>query len=1283
MDPDLTKELEDQLRVLADLVSQQAAALSGMSASMNQISGIAAKNNTALKQLGNTQQKENNSNDQYVAGTSKLQETTAKYREVTDQAIDNLVSAAGTGKNAILGFGKSVLSGQEGFAKYNSAINQVGDAALQLGKVFGILGTAVGGIVKIFTTVLEYQTQQADNIFKAYDSVAKMGAAGTITSREILDMGHNAGLTSLELDKLIEPMKTVRGGFVALGGTTSEGIKKFGEMTAVSEDVRREFKRLGMGDQERNQMMADFTSLMNQSGTSAKMIELSQGGLQQAGLNYARQMYILADITGQTVDEAKAKYEAQMANLETALFENKLDQDRIAAEKELENATTAEARNAAQAKLEKIKKDQEGYKTFTTALMQAGLTQDQITAAQRQYLTGAINDTSVQFAQWGIDLDSMIAKAKAGELKVGDTAQEVKEGFQKSVNNLGQTTIALDPQTAKNMGMNQDMIKRATQQATTDYRETFENAVGKIAMNAAGSGKVANDPAQVARNNLVESERKLKITVDRFAADINPLLGNTGVLQGFGAALTAAVAVLGAIAAFKIAKAGAGLVKSVFTGSRAVAGSEAATSAITAVTSKPSEPTSLTGVATKSEDQVTKGIQLASEPKSSVAGRLLLAATKGLAGLGAVAGPTLIGATKLSAAIVAVGAAVAAANIIISKVTIPYIAKGLSKFDKLDGPKLEILGTALMGLGAAFAAASGGKMLSALDFFTSMGEDVPLDKINQDVLELQDLDIDEKRVALNSELLVDFSKTVFLGREAAIKMASADLINNAMEGISNFFGGTTPYDQLKQFSELDVDGVAVKKNATSFKLFANAMASFEGTGSGLGAIGTSFAEATANFFDVQPPLEQAVYFSYLDINAKRTKNNADAFRLFSEAMSTYKGFSNGLGALSGALGDAAVRFFSVKPPVDQFASFAALSINPTKVEKDTNAFMNFTSAMSDYRPGPGLLDSINSIFSGGASYFNKGGPVFKFQEFAKMNFVKDKKSGKIDEGLLAQYVTSVGTEAFIGESPAENIVDEAVDKGKQAATSFFGKLAEGASAVWGAAKGVWDSVKIHNVMKFTGQSGQYENFIALNPPMQEAVLAAATEYKQVTGNKLQMNSGRRKLEDQQRLYDTSVRNGTPGRQPNGRLVAKPNPNAPHIKGNAIDLQQGINDTARTNQILAKYKLKNKYGAKDLPHYDLYAKDGGVFTGPGSGYPIELHGSEIVVPLNPNSLLMKLSQITADSVEQKKIENTLAGKQSVNGNFELYNRIISQLDQVYWMIDNTHDYDKKMLKEELF
>lgn len=1287
MDPDVTKELEDQLRVLAGLVSQQAAALSGMSASMNQIAGVAAKNNSSLKNLNTSQQKNAESQAQSQAGTSKLQQTHTRYREITESAIDGLSNAAQMGKTAVLNFGSSVLSGQEGFAKYNNAISKVGDAALELGKVFGILGTVVGGIIKIFTKVLEYQTQQADGIFKAYDTVAKMGAAGTITSKEILDMGHGAGLTSLELEKLTEPMKTVRGGFVALGGTQSEGIKKFGEMVAVNESVRREFKRLGMGDQERNQMMADFTSLMNQTGTALSTVENAEGGLQQAALNYARQMYVLADVSGLTVDEAKQKYEAQMATLETALLENKLKQDIMAAQAEYDSATTQEARDAAARKLEKAKKEEQGYKAFNEALMQAGVSQDLIVGAQRQYLSGAINEQSVQFAQWGVDLDSMIAKAKSGELDSGNMAQEIKTGFRQTVNNLGQTTVALDPQTAKNMGLNAEMIRRSTQQATTDYGKTLKDAVGKIAANEAGTGKAATDPAQEARNNLTEAERKLKLKIDSLAAEFNPLLGNMGLIEMFGKAAIAATVVLGAIAAFKLVGAAGGVIKKSFTGltnvlgfSKSAAGSK---SSATAIGSAVSEESSVASAVGKSEDKVVQGIKLASEPKSSVAARILLAAATGLAGMGQTAVPMVVGATKMSAAIVVISGAIGALGALVSKTTMPYIVKGLTRFEKLDGPKIEAIGIGMSGIGAAFAIASGGKLLSALPFFTDMDEETPVDEIGKQALELQDLEIDGNRLATNTSLLMMFSENMFFNKKEAIKMASLDVIKGATEGIVNYFEATPPFEQLKTFAKLNVDNKAVKKNAISFKLFADAMASFEGTGSGLGAIGTAYAEAAAKFYEVRPPLEEAVYFSHLPFNAKRTKNNADAFRMFSEAMSTYKGYKSGLGAVSSAMADAALRYFRVKPPIDQFAAFSALNLDEKKIQSDTTAFLNFATAMSSYTPGPGLLDSISNLFTGSASYFTKGGPVYKFEEFAKMNFVKDKKTGAMDDGLLAQYASSVGTEAFVGESPAREAAENVIDKGKEVATSVFGKLAEGASAVWGAAKGVWDSVKIHNVMKFTGQSGQYENFIALNPPMQQAVLAAATEYKQVTGNKLQMNSGRRKLEDQQRLYDTSVRNGTPGRQPNGRLVAKPNPNAPHIKGNAIDLQQGINDTTRTNQILAKYNLKNKYGARDLPHYDLYAKDGGVFTGPGSGYPIELHGHEVVVPLDTNSLLMKLSQITTDSVEAAKIENVLAGKLHANANFDLYSRIMSQLDEVYSLMDNTHDHDKKMLREELF
>jgi len=1221
MNSEFTQELEEEFRVLVELLSQHAVALTGMTNSINQITTTVVNANSSVTDYNNSQKNNVDAINQNNVGFTALQRSNKKYNETVNEARDSLIRAADLGKNALIDLYKTTISTQEGFAKYNSTISKVGDISVELGKNFGILGTAAGYLLKGFTVLLEYQTQQADNILKATDEISRMGAAGTFTAKQILDMGHGAGLTSMELEKLTGPMKSVAGGFVALGGTTSEGIKKFGEVVAVSEDVRREFKRLGMGDKERNQVLADFVTMMNKSGTAFSGELSSSGAVQQAALQYARQMYVLADVSGLTVEEAKKKYEAQMSTLETALYQNKMEQDRIAAQKEFDNADTAEERAAANAKLEKIKKDKAGYTAFNNALMQAGLGPEQVAAAQRQYFTGYIDGTSAQFAQWGVDLDSLITKAKSGELDSGEAAQEIKTGFQSTVNNLGQTTIALDQQTAKNMGLGVDMIRRTTQQSETDYKKQLLDAVGKVTSNQYGVGKVGEDPAQEARNDLTEAERALRIKADSFIADLNPLLGNTGLLKGLGIAAAGATAIFLAIAAFKLGSAGVGLVKKIGTspssGIKGVSRTEVGIAAVNPI--EKADDASFATKAGKAEDTATKGLQLASEPKSSLAARFLLFITEGLAGFGAVAVPMTEGSLILSGAILAVGAAVAAANVIIGKVTIPYIAKGMSRFEKLDGPKIQIMGQAIAKLGIAFAIGSGSSLLASLDFFSGIkgGEDAIVN-INQRVLKLQELEIDKDQFKNNLDALTEFSAALFLGNAASSKLSSATSASNIVKGVSSFFG-------------------------------------------------------------VRPPLSQAVYFSHLNMNVKRTKNNAESFKLFSEAMSSYKGMGSGLDAISSSLGEALFKYFNSKPPIEQFAEFSNQTIDEKKVERDATAFTNFVNAMASYRPGPGFLDSISSLLTGGTSYFNKGGPVYKFEEFANKDFVKDKKTGAFDTGLLAQYASDVGTEAFIGESPAAAVVDDIVEAGKDGLST----LADWGSQAWSAAKGVWDQVKIHSVMKFTGQSGQYENFIALNPQMQEAVLAAASEYKQVTGNKLQMNSGRRKLEDQQRLYATSVKNGTPGKQPNGRLVAKPNANAPHIKGNAIDLQQGINDTARTNQILAKHKLKNKYGKSDLPHYDLYAKDGGVFTGPGSGYPIELHGSEIVVPINPDSILVKLSQIESDTLDEQELEDILMGKQHDNRNFELYSQLISQLEQVYWMIDSTTDIDKKMLKEQLY
>jgi hypothetical protein len=211
--------------------------------------------------------------------------------------------------------------------------------------------------------------------------------------------------------------------------------------------------------------------------------------------------------------------------------------------------------------------------------------------------------------------------------------------------------------------------------------------------------------------------------------------------------------------------------------------------------------------------------------------------------------------------------------------------------------------------------------------------------------------------------------------------------------------------------------------------------------------------------------------------------------------------------------------------------------------------------------------------------------------------------------------------------------------------------------------------------------------------MQVAVLNAAADYKRETGNKLQVNSAKRSIEDQTRLYNTSVRNGTPGVQPNGRLVARPNPNAPHMRGNAIDLQQGISDTARTNRILARHKLINDFGRRDLPHYELKARDGGIMSGPSTGYPVEMHGTELIIPIDANSILSKLASTSAESVAkdlQRKVVKAVPKPTSTTGipkktigiSKEMIYALSTKFDTVVNKIESTNHVQKKLLKQVL-
>lgn len=114
------------------------------------------------------------------------------------------------------------------------------------------------------------------------------------------------------------------------------------------------------------------------------------------------------------------------------------------------------------------------------------------------------------------------------------------------------------------------------------------------------------------------------------------------------------------------------------------------------------------------------------------------------------------------------------------------------------------------------------------------------------------------------------------------------------------------------------------------------------------------------------------------------------------------------------------------------------------------------------------------------------------------------------------------------------------------------------------------------LLTFTARTGSEENFDKLDGGLQKQVLSAAGNLDR---GKIQINSGFRDPADQQRLWDESVKLGTPGRGPTGMLVGKPGTSL-HEKGLAIDVQP----YPAVVQAMKDAGLKQPYPDTDPVHF---------------------------------------------------------------------------------------------------
>ena len=218
---------------------------------------------------------------------------------------------------------------------------------------------------------------------------------------------------------------------------------------------------------------------------------------------------------------------------------------------------------------------------------------------------------------------------------------------------------------------------------------------------------------------------------------------------------------------------------------------------------------------------------------------------------------------------------------------------------------------------------------------------------------------------------------------------------------------------------------------------------------------------------------------------------------------------------------------------------------------------------------------------------------------------------------------------------------------------------------------------VSKLLTFAGKSGTLETFKELDSGLQKAVTSAAEEYNKSTGQKIQVNSAKRDSADQKRLWDESVEAGRPGWGPKGMQIARPG-TSKHERGAAIDIQQ-YNDPVAVG-LMNKYGMKQTVMPKDPVHFELKAKKGGMFNGPESGYPVEMHGNEIITPLSPNSILEQLGKTpaTTEIAGSSSSSTTNTIKEIYSMNTEVMEMLAGKLDTMISKLSDSNDTQSKLL-----
>jgi hypothetical protein len=227
----------------------------------------------------------------------------------TSKVSDKLGATAG----ALGTFTGAMNSGAQGMSAYNSLVSTVAGNLSNLAKnadgtatVLSVLANASGSLI---TAIFK----QSDALFKSYQDISQIGAAGSSGMQGVFDSMQQFGYSLEELPKFGALLAENSASLAAFGGTVAQGAKQFAGVAEVIQrsGLQTEFERMGMSVDSINKGTAAYLKTQIMTGASAAK---TQAELTAGAAEYLRNQDILTKLTGKSGEAQLKEQQAREAN---------------------------------------------------------------------------------------------------------------------------------------------------------------------------------------------------------------------------------------------------------------------------------------------------------------------------------------------------------------------------------------------------------------------------------------------------------------------------------------------------------------------------------------------------------------------------------------------------------------------------------------------------------------------------------------------------------------------------------------------------------------------------------------------------------------------------------------------------------------------------------------------------------------------------------------------------------------------------------------------------------